>query len=119
MIYELSSPPMKIGLKARRFGAFALLPLLLLTAVPDARGAGLILNEYNAVAGSSCLANGAEDVFWGSRRGNGGDWFDLRAGTIITVSETLANNAGAYDPRFRNRGQRLLGLRSIGSGFRF
>jgi hypothetical protein len=106
MIYELSSPPMKIGLKARRFGAFALLPLLLLTAVPDARGAGLILNEYNAVAGSSFLANGA-------------DWFDLRAGTIITVSETLANNAGAYDPRFRNRSQRLLGLRSIGSGFRF
>ena len=51
--------------------------LWLFGPLPPADGADLVLNEYNAVAGSQYLAGGASDVFWGRRQGNGRDWFEL------------------------------------------
>ena len=37
----------------------------------------LILNEYNAVNGSEFLRDGGSDTHFGTRLGNGGDWFEL------------------------------------------
>ena len=108
-------------------------------AANDAPTSPLILNEYNAVAGSKKLQNNNSDVYWNRIDGNGGDWFelvvttdhldvrnwelvltdetgtpdesttiltfsshsdlaDLRAGTILTVSEQLPDDFG-FDPQ--------------------
>ncbi len=40
-------------------------------------GASVILNEYNAVGGSSTLRDSGSDTYWGTVAGNGGDWFEM------------------------------------------
>lgn len=48
-----------------------------LTPFSIAWGAAIIVNEYNAVAGSVLLKNNARDTHFGRVAGNGGDWFEL------------------------------------------
>jgi hypothetical protein len=61
--------------------------VVLLTLTGGLRAADVILNEYNAVSGSSYLGGGdsaadakggrASDSYFGRVEGNGGDWFEL------------------------------------------
>ncbi len=51
-------------------GAFALLAV-------TANGAGLVLNEYNAVGPNDLLGNDRVDTFFGRIEGNGRDWLEL------------------------------------------
>jgi len=71
---------------------------LILSLAVCAFGADVILNEYNAVAGSMFLNGGnssadndggrAGDSFWGRVAGNGGDWFEL---VVITDHLDMRN----------------------------
>ena len=120
----------------RRLMIAGLSVLALVASTRPVWAASLILNEYNGVAPTSLLDNGAKsDPFFGPVQGNGGDWFelvvitdhldirgwqvivddnggasvatltfsqdallsDLRAGTILTVAEEVADDP-SYDP---------------------
>lgn len=52
---------------------------VIVAATPAAAQAttGLILNEWNGVAQSAVLADGAVDPAFGNTLGNGGDWFEM------------------------------------------
>ncbi len=69
------SPSRRWMLLLRCCAAVALLGLL--APFSTARGAEIIVNEYNAVAGTGFLKNNARDTHFGRVAGNGGDWFEL------------------------------------------
>ena len=54
---------------------FLITALSLVAMVSAAHAGGVVLNEYNAVAGSERLSGA--DTFFGSVDGNGGDWIEL------------------------------------------
>jgi len=84
--------------KARLSGAVAMAFACVMTWGSAALAADVILNEYNGVDNDTCLdafgepvieplacASGAKsDSFWGTRLGNGGDWFEL-----VVISDHL------------------------------
>jgi hypothetical protein len=60
----------------RRGGSLGALAMALILG-SSAQGAGLILNEYNAVGTTDLLANERSDSFFGRIEGNGRDWIEL------------------------------------------
>jgi len=61
----------------RHRGGWAVVLALLAGMGVEAHGAGLILNEYNAVGPNDLLGNDRADTFFGRIEGNGRDWLEL------------------------------------------
>ncbi len=80
---------------------FAILLALALLVFP-AMAADVIVNESNAVANDQPLKNGKSDTFWGTRLGNGNEWFelavladhvDMREWRIVAFDDTVEVSA--------------------------
>jgi PEP-CTERM motif len=59
----------------KRLLTFSLVAVLACAA--PAYGAGLILNEFNAVSDTKVIKNSGSDTTWGVKTGNGGNWVEL------------------------------------------